>query len=312
MSPAAKRPVVVVLGGINMDLVATADRMPLPGETLIGEAFLTYPGGKGANQAVAAARLGASVRMVGRVGVDTFGPLLLEGLRGEGVDVSGVAEDPERSSGVAMILLDADRQNYIVAVYGANMACDATQVRAVEHALQGADVLLLQLETPLETSLDAARLAREMGVRVVWDPAPAVALSGEAYSASDVLTPNQVEAEFLVGVKVTDAASAEAAADGLLELGANVVIVKLGEDGAYFASRDERGLVSPFPVRVEDTVAAGDAFAGALAVALSQGWAMEESVRYGCAAGALAVTRSGAQDAMPTRAEVDALVESRL
>ena len=143
MSPSAKQPTVVVLGGINMDLVATAARMPAPGETLIGEAFLTYPGGKGANQAVAAARLGASVRMVGRVGVDAFGPALLEGLRSEGVDVSGVAEYPERASGVAMILLDADRQNYIVVVYGANLACDGTQVRAVERALQGADVLLL-------------------------------------------------------------------------------------------------------------------------------------------------------------------------
>jgi ribokinase len=309
MSPSAQRPKIVVLGGINMDLAATAARMPAPGETLIGEAFLTYPGGKGANQAVAAARLGASVRMVGRVGCDTFGPVLLEGLRREGIDVSGVAEDPERPSGVAMILLDADRQNYIVAVYGANMACDGVQVRAVEQALHDADVLMLQLETPLETSLAAASLAREMGVRVVWDPAPAVALSAEAYAACDVLTPNQVEAEFLVGVKVTDAASAEAAAEKLLALGANTVVVKLGEDGAYLASRDERGFVPPFPVQVEDTVAAGDAFAGALAVALSQGSTMTEAVRYGCAAGALAVTRSGAQDAMPTRAEVDALVQ---
>ena len=306
MSPSAKQPTVVVLGGINMDLVATAARMPAPGETLIGEAFLTYPGGKGANQAVAASRLGASVKMVGRVGRDTFGPVLLEGLRREGVDVSGVAEDTERLSGVAVILLDADRQNYIVAVYGANMACDGAQVRAVEQALEGADVLLLQLEVPLETSLAAAHRAREMGVRVIWDPAPAIALSAEAYAACDVLTPNQVEVEFLVGVRVTDAAAA--AADELLARGANAVIVKLGEKGAYFASRDERGLVPPFPVQVEDTVAAGDAFAGALAVALAQGSGMQEAVRYGCAAGALAVTRSGAQDAMPTRAEVDALV----
>ncbi len=308
MSKASRQPSVVVLGGINMDLAATAARMPAPGETLIGRSFLTYPGGKGANQAVAAARLGASVRMAGRVGADAFGTELLEGLRREGIDVSGVAEDPDRSSGVAMILLDADRQNYIVAVYGANMACDDAQVRAVEQALQDADALLLQLEIPLDTSLAAARLARDMGVRVVWDPAPSVPFSAEAYSVCDVLIPNQVEAEYLTGVRVSDGASAEVAADRLLGLGASAVVVKLGEDGAYFASGDGRGLVPPFPVQVEDTVAAGDAFAGALAVALSEGSGLEEAARYGCAAGALAVTRAGAQEAMPTRAEVEALL----
>ena len=166
-------PAIVVLGGINMDLIGTAPRLPSPGETVMGEGFYTAPGGKGANQAVAAARMGASVRMVGRVGRDTFGAGLLDNLRACGVDVSGVMEDAEAASGVAMILLDASRQNRIVVIGGANMRCDDAQVDAVASALEGADALMLQCEIPPATSLKAARIAREMGVRVVWDLSPA-------------------------------------------------------------------------------------------------------------------------------------------
>ncbi|MCH8310871.1 MAG: ribokinase [Chloroflexi bacterium] len=290
-----------------MDLVGSTDRMPAPGETVFGEKFHTAPGGKGANQAVAAARLGADVRMVGRVGQDAFGPILLEGMRREGIDVSRVAEDPVNSSGIAMILLDSDKQNYIIAIYGANLACDATQAEALDDALVGADALLMQLETPLEVCLRAARKARDLGVTVVWDPAPALKLPPAAYALCDVITPNQVEAEFLTGVPVYDASSAEIAADRLLEFGAKAVVVKLGEQGAYYATSAIRGHVPSFRVVVRDTVAAGDAFAGALGIYLSQGRSLEEAVRYGCAAGALAVTRSGAQEAMPSRDEVEEL-----
>ena len=307
MNDSDNPPIIVVFGGINMDLVGSTTRMPAPGETVFGEEFHTAPGGKGANQAVAAARLGADVRMVGRVGQDAFGPVLLEGMRREGIDVSRVAEDPDNSSGIAMILLDSDKQNYIIAIYGANLACDATQAEALDDALVGADALLMQLETPLEVCLHAARKARDLGVTVVWDPAPALKMPAEAYALCDVLTPNQVEAEFLTGVSVTDISSAEAAADKLLALGAKAVVVKLGEHGAYYATSANRGHVPPFQVEVQDTVAAGDAFAGALGIALSQGWPLEKAVRYGCAAGALAVTRPGAQGAMPTRDEVDGL-----
>ncbi|MDP6454129.1 MAG: ribokinase [SAR202 cluster bacterium] len=304
MTETGTPPTIVVLGGINVDLVGSTARMPAPGETVFGEDFHTAPGGKGANQAVAAARLGADVRMVGRVGQDAFGPVLLEGLRREGIDVSGVAEDPDNSSGTAMILLDADKQNYIIAIYGANLVYDETQFEAVDIALNGADVLLMQLEAPLELCQYAARKANELGVTVVWDPAPALDLRREAYRLCDVLTPNQVETEFLTGVVVTDPSSAEIAADRLLGFGVKAVVVKLGEQGAYYATSAIRGHVPSFEVEVQDTVAAGDAFAGAFGIGLSQGLPLEEAVRFGCAAGALAVTKAGAQEAMPTRAEV--------
>ena len=303
-------PAIVVLGGINMDLIGTAPRLPSPGETVMGEGFYTAPGGKGANQAVAAARMGASVRMVGRVGRDTFGAGLLDNLRACGVDVSGVMEDAEAASGVAMILLDASRQNRIVVIGGANMRCDDAQVDAVASALEGADALMLQCEIPPATSLKAARIAREMGVRVVWDLSPAEGFPPEAYAVVDVLTPNQAEAAALTGIDVTDAASAEAAARAIVERGMRAVVVKMGEGGAFYLSGGEGGYVLPYEVEAVDTVAAGDAFGAAMTCALAEGESMVEAVRYGAAAGALAVTRPGAQEAMPTRAEVEALLSS--
>ena len=307
MMKSGKTPTIVVLGGINMDLIGIAPRLPAPGETVRGERFYTAPGGKGANQAVAAARLGARVRMVGRVGQDVFGPQLLDGLRDEGIDVSAVATDRDHSSGIAIILLDARRQNHIVAIYGANTECDEVQVSAVEAAVEDADSLLLQLEVPLPVSLAAAEAAKRLGVRVIWDPAPAAELPPEAYAATDVLTPNQIEAEALTGIAVRDAASAREAAHVLLARGA-AVVVKLGESGAYFASTEHSGHMPTFDVDVVDTIAAGDAFGGALAVALAEGRGLEEAVRWATAAGALAVTRPGAQEAMPHRAEVEALL----
>ena len=305
-----RKPAIVVLGGINMDLIGLAPRLPSPGETVLGDEFYTAPGGKGANQAVAAARMGASARMVGRVGKDMFGPGLLDGLRNYGVDVSGVAEDADAASGVAVILLDASRQNHIVAVYGANMRCDDTQVDAVASALEGANALMLQMEIPAATSLKAARIAREMGVRIVWDPSPAMDFPPEAYTLVDVLTPNQTEAAALTGIDVTDAASAEQAARALIERGVGAVIVKMGEDGAFYLSDEGSGYVPPFSVEATDTIAAGDAFGAAMTCALAEGKPMAEAVRYGAAAGALAVTRPGAQEAMPTRTEVEALLSA--
>ena len=301
-------PTVVVLGSINMDLIGAAPRLPSPGETVLGGGFYTAPGGKGANQAVAAARMGASVRMVGRVGTDLFAPQLLDNLRDAGVDVSGVAEDPDAASGVAMILLDASRENRILVASGANMRCDDTQVDAVKSALDGADALMLQCEIPAAASLKAARIAKEMGVRVVWDPAPAEGFPPDAYALVDVLTPNQAEAAALTGIDVTDVASAESAARALVQRGVRAVVVKMGEAGAFYLSDGDSGYVPPFEVQAVDTVAAGDAFGAAMTCALAEGKLLSEAVRSGSAAGALAVTRPGAQDAMPTRADVEALL----
>ncbi len=304
---ASGKPVIVVLGGINMDLVGATERMPAPGETVFGQSFHTAPGGKGANQAVAAARLGAEVRMVGRVGQDEFGPALLDGMRREGIDVSGVALDPHNSSGIAMILLDGRKENYIVAIYGANLASDHEQVSAVESALDGADVLLLQLETPLEVATQAARISRDRGVRVVWDPAPALDMGHDAYALCDALTPNQSEAEYLTGIVVTDLDSAGRASRRLVDEGVSACVLTMAEAGSYYATRDDEGFVPPFDVQVLDTVAAGDAFSAGLGVALAEGLSLPSAIKYASAAGALAVTKRGAQEAMPYRHEVDAL-----
>ena len=303
-------PVIVVLGGINMDLVGSTDKLPVPGETVFGTSFQTVPGGKGANQAVAAARLGARVRMVGRVGADDFGAALIDGMRREGIDVSGIATDPDNSTGIAMITIDRDGENCIVAIYGANMACDAAQVEAMAAALDGADVLLLQLETPLDVALSAVKLAADRDILVVWDPAPAVDMGPAALALCDVLTPNQIEAQFLTGVEVIDPDSAREAGRRLVAEGVSAAVVKLGEGGAYYTTVSAEGFVVPFAVEVVDTVAAGDAFAAAISVALAEGHDLESAIRFGSAAGALAVTRSGAQQAMPLRVDVDRIFGS--
>ena len=300
---------IVALGSINMDLVATMERMPADGETVEGNTFFTAPGGKGANQAVAAARLGAHVRMVGKVGDDTFGRALLDGLRAHGIGVRDVAVDAAHASGVAMIMVDDTGQNRIVAVYGANMACDNAQLDAAKRAMAGADALMLQLETPPEISLAAARHARGAGLRVIWDPAPAALMPDDAFEFADVLTPNQTEAAMLTGIEVRDVDSARAAAGALLARGVRLAVVKMGEDGVFAASASESRYMPAFAVEAVDSVAAGDAFGAGLAIALSEELALEDTLRFGAAAGALAVTKPGAQDAMPSRAEVEGLID---
>ena len=304
------KPKIVVLGSVNMDLVATMTRMPEPGETVKGDGFFTAGGGKGANQAVAAARLGADVRMVGRVGDDDFGRTLLSGLRSEGIDVRDVAVDGSNVTGVAMIMVDAAGQNCIAAVYGANMACNEEQLDAAKRAMEGADALMLQLETPPHVSVAAARHARSLGVRVVWDPAPSAAMPKEGYAVADVLTPNETEAAELTGVRVFNVDSARMAADALLAMGVGAAVVKMGEHGVFAATASERYYVPPFGVDAVDSVAAGDAFGAGLTVALSEGRGLEDALRFGAAAGALAVTKPGAQDAMPLRQEADALLHA--
>lgn len=294
---------IVVFGSINMDLVVRTPRLPAPGETLTGHTFFTAPGGKGANQAVACARLGAPTRMIGRVGDDLFGDQLRMSLRSAGVQDDGVLTTPG-PSGVALIAVDDTAENTIVIVPGANGAVSSEDIPRLERALDGARVLLLQLETPLATVVAAAQAARARGVTVILDPAPALPLPDELYALADMLTPNESEAATLTGIPVHDEQSAAAAARALLARGARTVILKLGARGALVADATGARLWQAFTVIPVDTVAAGDAFNGGLAVALSEGRSFEEAIRWGLAAGALSVTKPGAQPSMPDRQEL--------
>jgi len=305
------RPVgVVVLGGINMDLVTMSPRFPQPGETVVGDRFLTYPGGKGANQAVAAARMGARVAMVGRVGSDVFGPQLTESLAADGIDVSGVAVEEGSSSGIAVVNIDGSAQNQIIQILGANASCGQEEAERAIRALGSASVILLQLEVSVDLSLQVAREAFALGKTVILDPGPARPLPAEFYSNCSVITPNETEAQALVGFPITDQASAARAAGELLDRGVGAAVIKLGAQGAYFANREDREFLPAFQVEAIDSVAAGDAFNGALAVSLAEGMTLAQSLRVASAAGALAVTVSGAQDSMPSRADVETLVRT--
>lgn len=295
---------VVVFGSLNMDLVAAAPRLPRPGETLTGTGFRSVHGGKGANQAVACARLGAATRMVGRLGADSFGAALRAGLAQEGIDSSGVTDDLGQPSGIAMITVDEAGENTIVVIPGANGAVGASDLALLRVALAGARVLLLQLEIPLEAVVAAATMAHEQGVAVVLDPAPVQSLPPALYPLIDLLTPNEGEAEALVGFPLADDASALAAAHELLGRGVRRVAVKRGGAGVVAGSADAVAVLPAFPVVAVDTVAAGDAFNGGLAAALAEGRSFDEALAWARAAGALAVTRRGAQAAMPPRAEL--------
>ena len=299
---------VLVVGGINMDLVVQTPRFPEPGETVVGSRFTTTPGGKGGNQAVAAARMGARTGMVGRVGGDAFGLELIEALAAEGVDVGAVAIDDTASSGVALIEVAEAGQNRIVQVWGANATLGKREVEAALRALPTAQVVLLQMEVPPEVTSRVAREARRRGCTVVLDPAPAWEVPRELYRLADLLTPNETEATALTDIAVTDMPSAREAALRLLKQGALSVVVKLGAQGAYYAGPAGELIVPPFAVQAVDTVGAGDAFNGALAVALAEGLDMEQALELASAAAAIAVTRPGAQAAMPRRGEVEQLL----
>ena len=305
-----KQPIIAVLGGINMDLVTVAPRFPEAGETVVGSRFLTYPGGKGANQAVAAARMGGKVSMVGRVGTDVFGPQLVEALSQSGVDCSRVGYSGT-NSGIAVINIDQSAQNRIIQVLGANDTCGETEAYQISELLPQMSTLMLQLEVSVDLSLQAAKAASRQGKTVILDPSPVRPLPPEFYPRCSVITPNETDAQALVGFPVVDRASAAQAAGALLAQGVKSVIVKLGEQGAYYATLAGGDYVRPFRVEAVDSVGAGDAFNGALAVALDEEKTLEEATLIASAAGALAVTRYGAQDSMPTREEVERLLRTR-
>lgn len=300
---------IIVAGSLNTDLVIKAPRLPETGETVTGGEFATFPGGKGANQAVAAARLGAQVAMIGAVGGDEFGRALREGLVREGIDVAAVAVEPNTASGVALITVDPGGQNTIVVAPGANWHLGPQHVEAARGVIAGSQALLVQLEIPLDAVIRAVELAHDAGCRVILDPAPAPssALPAHLLRLVDVINPNEVEAKALTGIAASDDRGAQAAAQRLLEMGCRAAVIKLGARGAYVAEKDVRGPVAGIPVEAVDATAAGDAFAGALAVALAEGKPLLEAVRFANVAGAISVTRMGAQPSMPRRPEVDDL-----
>ena len=302
---------VVALGGINLDLVTVSPRFPEAGETVVGSRFLTYPGGKGANQAVAAARMGAGTLMVGKVGDDVFGPQLTQAMAASRVDVSGVAVEPGVSSGIAVINIDASSQNRIIQILGANETCGEAEKQRIIEALPEASVLLLQLEVSVQLSLTVAQEAAAQGKTVVLDPGPTRPIPDEFYSCCQVMTPNETEAQALVGFPVTDRPSAARAARILVGRGVQTAVIKLGAQGSCYATKEGEGHIPALAVEPVDSVAAGDAFNGALAASLAEGEKMVLAMRKATAAGALAVTKFGAQDSMPTRDEVERLLLER-
>lgn len=301
---------VAVVGSINMDLVVRVPRFPLAGETILGGVFQTIPGGKGANQAVAARRLGAEVAMIGRVGGDAFGGVLRHNLVQEGISTERLTVDDGQATGVALITVEDSGENTIIVVPGANGRITTADIDAARPLITGADILLMQLEIPLEVVQYAAALAQAGGVTLILNAAPAQPLPPALLARVDYLIVNEVEAGLLAG---TPPAHPEDAARALQTLGAQAVVVTLGAEGSLLVSQDGTSVAAPsFAVRPVDTTAAGDAFAGAFAVGLAAGMAPEQTLRWGNAAGALAVTRAGAQPSLPTRLEVDEFLKNQV
>lgn len=308
------KPAIVVVGSLNMDFVVRVERLPEPGETVLGRQFQTIPGGKGANQACAAGRLGVdsvAVKMIGRVGYDPFGDQLKASLAAAGVDVSGVHATRAQPTGVALIAVDAAGQNSIVVASGANRELAAGDVESMRDAFRGARIALFQLENPLETIAAGLKLAREEGLTTILDPAPAQPLPADLLRHVDILTPNEGEALGLLGVAPRQIAVEEAApmAKALLDLGPRTVVLKLGSEGCYCATPEASAHHAGFAVNVVDTTAAGDTFNAGLAIALAEGKDFAEALRFANAAAAISVTRAGAQASAPSRGEVDALLK---
>jgi len=298
---------IVVVGSLNMDLVVEVPAIPLPGETVLGKNFATFPGGKGANQAVAAARLGARVSLIGRVGKDAFGDQLLASAQADGIDITHVGRDETAATGVAMIAVDEQGQNSIAVASGANFCLTADHVREAWAELDDVDLLVMPLETPLDTIETAVSLANESGATVVLNPAPARPLPAELLAGIDVLVPNEPETAQLTALPINTEAESRDAARELLALGVGNVVLTLGSRGALVldGKTESFTLVPARRVEVVDTTAAGDAFVAGLAVALGEGQTLVEAAQFANAVGALAVTKQGAQPGMPAREEVE-------
>ena len=298
-------PKIVVVGSSNTDMIIQLAHIPRPGETMLGGEVSSAAGGKGANQAVAAARAGGNVTFVARVGKDIFGDQAVAGFRRDGINVDHVVPDQAAPSGVALIFVAKDGENSIAVAGGANGRLAPADVKRAAKAIRAAAVLVAQLETPLATVQAAAAIAAKAGVCFILNPAPARPLPDALLKRVSILTPNETEAELLTGIKVTNAATAAKAADRLLARGVGTVILTLGSRGAFVADAGGKQLVPGFKVKALDTTAAGDTFNGALAVALAEGKALLDAVRFANAAAAISVTRLGAQPSAPNRREIE-------
>lgn len=301
---------ILVLGSLNMDLIVRTPRLPAPGETILGTMFTTAPGGKGANQAVAAAKLGAPVKMLGRVGADDFGKTIRSNLNAVGVDTQYLVTDNETATGIASIWVDDHGQNSIIVAPGANARVGRADVDAAAAAFRHARVIVAQLEIPLDTVQYAFQFARKQNCLTILNPAPAQPLTRKILELVDIVIPNETEAAQLTGMQVQDFASAQNAANVLKQMGARRVLITLGSKGALFLDDDAPVReIPPFTVQAVDTTAAGDAFVGALAAALARDKDWTTSLHEASAAGALAATKLGAQPSLPTRAELDEFLQ---
>jgi ribokinase len=300
---------IIVVGSSNTDMIIKVPRIPKPGETILGGKFSKAAGGKGANQAVAAARSGGDVTFVARVGQDMFGDNAIQGFEENNIVTGHVFRDPEAPSGVAEIFVSEDGENSIAVAPGANSNLSPEDIDNSEDAINSADILLMQLEIPPETVQAAADLAHEKNATIILNPAPATDLPDELLAKITILTPNESEAELLTGIKVIDKDSAEKAAKKLQSMGVQKVIITMGKSGAYVLSDGFSGIVSGYQVDAVDTTAAGDVFNGALSVAIAENKSLKEAVQFANAAAALSVQKLGAQPSAPGRAEIDKFIQ---
>lgn len=296
---------VVVVGSSNTDMIIKMSRIPKPGETILGGKFFTAAGGKGANQAVAAARAGGNVTFIARVGDDSLGRQAVDGFIKDKINTDYVLKDKTTPSGVALIFVAQDGENSIAVASGANANLSPSDILKAKTAVASADVLVMQLETPLETVKKAASIASAKGIKVILNPAPGRPLDKDILQHISVLTPNESEAELLTGIRVAGTDDAILAANALMDKGVQTVIITMGPKGAFVASDSFTGLVEGFKVKAVDTTAAGDVFNGALAVALAEGKPLKNAVLFANAAAALSVTKLGAQPSAPTRKNID-------
>jgi ribokinase len=301
---------IVVVGSSNTDMIIKVPWLPKPGETILGGKFFTAAGGKGANQAVGAARAGGDVIFLARIGDDMFGQQAKEGFIKDDINVEYVLTDESEPSGVALILVAPDGENVIAVAGGANSNLSPADVQKQSDVISSADILLGQLETPLETIHKAVSIASDNGVKVILNPAPAQELSDDLLGKISILTPNESEAQLLTGIKVDSAEDAAKAADVLMGKGVEIVLLTMGARGAYIATAEFKELIPGFKVKAVDATAAGDVFNGALAVAIAENKPIREAVSFANAAAALSVTKLGAQPSAPTKEEIDKFLKA--